>query len=166
VIQYASGAWTNVRSRYPEDIYNGTGTAKDGGNPWFLATASMAELLYRTATEFRNDDILAVTNRSSAFWQYFAPGAALSAGRTYRSSDPQFNEAVSAIEGWADAFLRRIKYHTPSDQRLTEEYDRNDGSSTGALDLTWSYASLLSAAFARAILKGDAEYATAVADLP
>jgi glucoamylase len=152
--------------RYPEDVYNGTGTAPYGGNPWFLATASMAELFYHAAAEFRSSGTVIASATSLPFWQYFAPGAALTIGRPYTSDDPQFEQAISGIEGWADAFIRRIKYHTPLNQRLAEEYNRNDGTSVGALDLTWSYASLLSAAFARAALREDSGYITAVADLP
>src|SRR5438067_683903 len=33
--------------RYPEDVYDGVGTSL--GNPWYLATTSMAELFYRAA---------------------------------------------------------------------------------------------------------------------
>jgi glucoamylase len=89
----------------------------------------------------------------------------LIAGQTYSNNDSNFGAAISSIEGWADAFIRRIKYHTPTDQRLAEEYNRNDGISTGALDLTWSYASLLTAAFARAALLNDTNYITAIANL-
>jgi glucoamylase len=152
-------------SRYPEDEYTGTGTAPDGCNPLFLATAAMAELFYFAAAEFQSNGSLAVTNTSLPFWKYFAPGADLTADQTYPSNSTAFGAAISAIEGWADAFIRRIKYHTPADQRLAEEYNRDNGVNTGAKDLTWSYASVLTAAFARAHLRNDRSYVTAVADL-
>lgn len=161
LLQYSA----NIKSRYPEDVYTGTGTAENGGNPWFLATAAMAELFYLAAAEFQSSGSIAVTNTSLPFWQYFAPDAGLSAGQTVSGDSQAFSAAISAIEGWADAFTRRIKYHTPADQRLAEEYNRNDGISTGALDLTWSYASLLTAAFARAHLMNDSDYITTIANL-
>ena len=61
--------------------------------------------------------------------------------------------------------MRRIKYHTPADQRMTEQYSRNDGTATGAQDLTWSYASLITAAIARATLRNDTGYIELVANL-
>jgi glucoamylase len=125
----------------------------------------MAELFYRAALFFRTGGSFTVSSTSLPFWQYFAPAANVTAGQTYSSNDATFSAGISGIEGWADAFMRRIKYHTPADQRLTEEYSRHDGISTGALDLTWSYASVLSAAFARAALIGDTDYVRAVADL-
>ena len=152
-------------SRYPEDVYTGTGTAENGGNPWFLATATMAELFYRAATDFKSSNNLTTTDTSLPFWTYFAPAAGLSAGATYAGDDDRFFSAVSALEGWADAFMRRIKYHTPADKTLTEQYNRNNGVSTGASNLTWSYASVLTAAFARAALQNDTEYIRMVANI-
>jgi glucoamylase len=157
--------WTKFRSRYPEDVYTGTGTAPDGGNPWFLATAAIAELFYLATADFQSGGTIAVTDTSLPFWQYFAPGAGLIANQTYSSESSEFNAAILAIEGWGDAFMRRIKYHTPDSQRLAEEYNRDNGISTGAMDLTWSYASVLTAAFARAKLNNDSGYITAVANL-
>ncbi|KIW07088.1 uncharacterized protein PV09_01972 [Verruconis gallopava] len=162
----ASGGTLGIPvGRYPEDVYTGTGTAPNGGNPWFLATAALAELLYRASAELQENGTLTVSNTSLPFWQYFAPAAGLAAGQTYSSNSQAFGTAIAAIEGWADAFVRRIKFHTPADKRLSEEYNRDDGFSTGALDLTWSYASLLTASFARADLRGDTGYIGAVADL-
>lgn len=125
----------------------------------------MAELFYLVAAQYRGSGQLATTNTSMPFWNYFAPSGNLASDQTYTSNDPAFVAAVSSVEGWADAFMRRIRYHTPADMSLSEEYNRNDGISTGALDLTWSYASVLTAAFARAALRQESEYATAVANL-
>lgn len=61
--------------------------------------------------------------------------------------------------------MRRVKFHKPADGRLTEEYNRFDGDVTGAKDLTWSYAAVLNAAFARAKLMSDKSYNTDLANL-
>lgn len=152
--------------RYPEDVYNGTGTQTDGGNPWFLCTAALAELFYRAANEVQTSGSLSVSNTSAVFWAYFAPSANLSAGSTYSSGSTQFEGAIAALEGWADAFVRRIQYHSAGDGgHLTEEFNRDTGYEQGAADLTWSYASLLTAAFARAQLQGDSGYVNGIAEL-
>ena len=155
---------THGNSRYPEDVYNGVGTAPSGGNPWFLATAAMAELFYLAAAEFQSNGNIAVTNTSLPFWQFFAPSASLAAGQTYVIDSAEFGAAISGLEGWADAFMRRVKYHEPADGRFAEEYNRDTGNNTGAQDLTWSYASILTAAFARAKLRNDDGYVTDVAN--
>jgi glucoamylase len=151
--------------RYPEDIYTGTGTAPEGGNPWFLATATMAELFYKATLDFNTAGEIVVTNTSSLFWNYFAPNAALGAGHSYPANSFHFKAAVGALEGWADAFMRRVKFHKPEDGRFTEEYDRKTGEVRGAADLTWSYASIITASMARARLMNDTSYATGLANL-
>ena len=64
-----------------------------------------------------------------------------------------------------DAFMRTIKHYTPADGHLSEEFNRNTGVPQGAADLTWSYASVLTAAFARAELRGQTAYARNLANL-
>lgn len=151
--------------RYPEDVYNGTDTAPEGGNPWYLATTTMAELLYKATLSFNTAGQIAVTNTSLPFWSYFAPSASLTAGQTYPSNGSAYKTAIGALEGWADAFMRRVKFHVPTDGRLAEEYDRATGFATGAKDLTWSYASVITAAMARAKARNDTAYASGLADL-
>lgn len=151
--------------RYPEDVYNGTGTQVNGGNPWYLCTAAMAQFMYSAVSEYNAAGSIDTTNTSLPFFTYFAPKAALQAGESYASSSQKFRQTVKALEGWADAFMRRVKYHTPSDGHLSEEYNRNTGVPQGAADLTWSYASLLTAAFARADLRGQTQYAKNLANL-
>lgn len=150
--------------RYPEDIYNGTGTETDGGNPWNLCTAAMAQYIYSAVSEYNAAGCIEVTDTSLPFFTYYAPAAALTPGQ-YFAGSAGFKTTVSALEGWGDAFMRRIKFHTPADGHLSEEYNRNDGVPQGAGDLTWSYASLLTAAFARAELRGQAHFAANLADL-
>lgn len=61
--------------------------------------------------------------------------------------------------------MRTIKFYTPADGSLTEEIDRTTGRPVGAIHLTWSYASILTAAFARAQAMGDTTYITQLAAL-
>lgn len=62
---------------------------------------------------------------------------------------------IASLQGWGDAFLRRVKYHVGTEGRLTEQYNRNTGISQGAKDLTWSYAAVLTAGWARAEATGN-----------
>ncbi|KAF2104180.1 hypothetical protein NA57DRAFT_30202 [Rhizodiscina lignyota] len=161
----SSGASLGIPiGRYPEDIYTGTGTAENGGNPWFLCTAAMAELFYRAASDLQSAGQLTVSNTSLLFWTYFSPGANLSED-TYSSDSDGFKGAIAALQGWGDAFIRLIQYHGGDGGHLSEEYDRNSGVMVGAADLTWSYASVITAAFARAEQSGDDSYVQDLANL-
>ncbi|KAK3651509.1 hypothetical protein LTR56_005651 [Elasticomyces elasticus] len=144
--------------RYPEDVYTGTGTQANGGNPWYLCTAAMAQFLYSASTEFGNAGSISVTNTSKPFFDYFAPAAKVQVGHTYSYGSQRYNQAINGLNGWGDAFMRTVKHYTPADGHLSEEFNRNTGVPEGAGDLTWSYASILTAAFARAQLRGQKAY--------
>jgi len=137
---------------------------ENGGNPWFLCTAAMAELFYNAISEYRTAGSINVTSTSLPFYNYYAPSAKVVAGKTYKPSSAQFESVISGLEGWADAYIRRIKYHMPANGHLPEEFNRNTGFAQGATDLTWSYASLLTAAFARAQVIGNRGYITELAN--
>ena len=149
--------------RYPEDTYNGVESGSLG-NPWFLCTSSFAEVLYRAAAEFNQTGRITVSNITKPFWDYFAADIRATEA-TYSAGSAEFTGLVQALEGWGDAFLRTVKYYTPDGGHTPEEYNRDTGAPTGAGDLTWSYASLLTAAFARANATGDDSYTAKIAAL-
>ncbi|OZJ04083.1 hypothetical protein BZG36_03383 [Bifiguratus adelaidae] len=149
--------------RYPEDTYNGVDTTSQG-NPWFLCTTTLAELFYRAAYKYTTQDQqITVTNASLPFWNYFAPQVIYTAGTTYNMQDAHFTQMIASLTGWGDAFMRRVKYHAGTSGHLTEEYRRDTGYETGAADLIWSYAAILTAAFARAQLLGSGSYVATLA---
>jgi glucoamylase len=125
----------------------------------------MAELFYRATTEIQSAGTLSVSNTSHPFWTYFAPNASLALSTAYASDSTEFSSAVNSLRGWGDAFMRLISYHGGADGHLSEEYNRDTGFMQGAADLTWSYAGLLTAAFARAELEGNSTYIAAIANM-
>lgn len=131
--------------RYPHDKYNGY-TSELDGNPWFLATAAFAELYYRCALEWEQDQKIVVNETNLEFLTTLLPS--LTAGETIRPSDKRFGHLVSAIRALGDSYLRRVKLHEV-DGHLTEQYSRVNGTKTGAEDLTWSYSALITAAISR-----------------
>lgn len=63
-------------------------------------------------------------------------------------------DEIKANIAKGDAYLKRIRFHTPEDGAWAEQIDRNSGYMLSARDLTWSYASFLTALKAReAIVK-------------
>ncbi|TCD70790.1 hypothetical protein EIP91_001821 [Steccherinum ochraceum] len=125
--------------RYPEDVYM-------GGNPWYLSTFAVAEQLYDALIVWNKQKSIAVTSTSLAFFQQFSPS--ITAG-TYSSSTSTFTTLISDIKSFADGFVALNAKYTPSGGGLAEQYDRNSGAATSAVDLTWSYASALTVFAAR-----------------
>jgi glucoamylase len=130
--------------RYPEDKYNGYDSTKLG-NPWYLATAAYAELYYRCAEEWKEDGAIKVTALNSEFLATLTT-TALKTGETISSNDPRFQTLISSVRALGDSYLRRVEANEAADGHLTEEFSRDDGTPTGAQDLSWSYASILTAA--------------------
>ncbi|KAK2464204.1 hypothetical protein APHAL10511_003661 [Amanita phalloides] len=125
--------------RYPEDVYY-------NGNPWYLTTFSVAEQLYDSLIVWNMQGSITVTSISQAFFSTFISG--ISPG-TYPSGSLTFTTLMSSIKSFADSFAAIIAKYTPSGGGLSEQFNRNTGTPTSASDLTWSYASFLSANMAR-----------------
>jgi len=141
--------------RYPEDQYDGYESYPMGGNPWFLCTSSVAEVLYRTASHLLSTSELKVTERGLPFWKTLlavSPSDVqkeLAASKTFNSKSIVFTTAVQRLISAADGFLSVVKTHTDSEGHLSEQFDRVTGFEKGANDLTWSYGAFLEAVWAR-----------------
>ncbi|KAL7267590.1 glycoside hydrolase 15 protein [Rhizina undulata] len=145
-INTASGAPGIAIGRYPEDVYDGDGTGE--GNPWFICTLTTAEVLYNAVSEFSTAGSITVSSTSEAFFQKFLSTA--TSGSTYDSGSTDYTTIVDGISTYADTFVATAQLHAATNGSLSEEFLRSDGVMTGARDLTWSYASLLTTAYARA----------------
>jgi glucoamylase len=64
---------------------------------------------------------------------------------TYASSTSSYATLTAAIKAYADEFIRVVAKYTPSDDGLAEQYSEPDGTPLSAMDLTWSYASVITA---------------------
>jgi len=87
-----------------------------------------------------------VTSISLGFFKQFL--SSVTPG-TYDSSTSTYQTIVSGVETFADGFIAVNAKYTPADGGLAEQFDRNTGSPLSARDLTWSYASALTAFSAR-----------------
>ncbi|KAI0821308.1 glucoamylase [Irpex lacteus] len=125
--------------RYPEDSYY-------NGNPWYLAVFGVAEQLYDALNVWKAQGSLNVTSTSLPFFQQFS--SSVTAG-TYASTSTTYTTLTSAIKTFADGFIAVNAKYTPSNGGLSEQFDKSSGSPTSAVDLTWSYASALTAFAAR-----------------
>ena len=136
--------------RYPEDSYDGYGTS--AGNPWFLATAGLAELYYRAVLEWQTDQASVTVNEINGpfFGRLLAQAPAQIQGTTFRYGSSGFNSLIDKMTEAADRFMATVQYHQRPNGSLSEQFNRHTGFEQGARDLTWSYASLITAADARA----------------
>lgn len=131
--------------RYPEDRYNGHNSESEG-NPWFLTTAGFGEFLHQAANLFQARGGITVNSVNYGFFKLM--GLELQAGQ-YPKNHGQFAAILQALRQNGDAFIARAGFHSDRG-RMPEQINRNSGHSQGARDLTWSYASFLTAYWSRA----------------
>jgi glucoamylase len=129
--------------RYNTDEYDGTG--KSVGNPWILSTFGVAELLYRIGLDFHNDGYIDVTSINLLFYQFFIPRMNLQKRRIH-NSEPLFYDIIGNLTQTADGITKRV---LGFGERFSEQIDRNMGFMKGAVDLSWAYASFVTAYDAR-----------------
>jgi len=126
--------------RYKEDSYY-------NGNPWYLATFAVSEQLYLALSSWSKAGSLNITSTSLPFFKVFSSSAAVG---SYASSTSTYTTLTAAIKTYADSFVLVNAKYTPSSGALSEQYSKTNGAQTSAVDLTWSYASALTAFNARA----------------
>ncbi|KAI0016653.1 glycoside hydrolase family 15 protein [Xylariomycetidae sp. FL0641] len=134
-----SGAAVSV-GRYPEDVYY-------NGNPWYLNTLAAAEQLYDALYVWQTEGSIEVTSTSLPFFQ--ALDSSFSAG-TYGSDSSTYTDIYNTVFSYAEGFVDIVATYAMTNGSMSEQFDRDDGSPLSARDLTWSYASFLTAAARRA----------------
>ena len=113
----------------------------------YLCTLAAAEQLYDAISQWIKIGTIDVTDTSLAFFHDFQPH--LLPGR-YDSGTRQYQDLILAVRSYADGFFEIVKKYTPENGALSEQFSRDDGHQLSALDLTWSYASFLTASNRRA----------------
>lgn len=143
-----SGLGTAI-GRYPEDTYDGHITGGNG-NPWFLATNAFAEFCYRASTAYRHSGKIQITGLNADFLKSLGnmTGADLRPGTALHAGDPMFAQIVNALVSEGDRYIGRVRFHMHLGH-MSEQFNRDSGYMQGAFDLTWSYASFISALKAR-----------------
>jgi glucoamylase len=149
-INHSSAAPGVAIGRYPEDRYNGFFTDSIG-NPWVLATAGYAEFYYKLHAALVADSNIRINSRTLPFYRSLrgAGVVAFRANETITAKDPRFAALLQLLFENGDSFLRVMQRHANPDGSLSEQINRFNGYMQGAHDLTWSYASFLTASWAR-----------------
>lgn len=127
--------------RYPEDRYY-------NGNPWFLTTFAVAELYYLMANELREAAYLEVDNYNYRFYSWILgeKPEKINIG-LWKGKSLQILSEKLVTRG--DELLQRGLFHSGQGGSMAEQMNRHTGYMESARDLTWSYASFITAMKAR-----------------
>ena len=91
-----------------------------------------------------------MTSTSLDFFRQFSTSIVIG---SYPWNSRQYRKLTSAIKSFADGFVEIAANYTPSTGGLAEQFDKKTGKPLSAADLTWSYASVLTAYSAYAGVK-------------
>lgn len=118
--------------RYPEDRYY-------GGNPWVLTTAAIAEFLSHWRNSLEGQSFLNLSDAMKEFleFDFFAKRLNLNSklGVAF----------LKKVDDKIEKQFKRVKLHQYGNGSLSEQFHRVSGHMLSAEDLTWSYASMLTA---------------------
>jgi glucoamylase len=123
--------------RYPGDVYDGDTDAQVGDHPWAVSTCNFAELYYRLAKQITTAGTVPFDNLSNNFFNQVGVD-----GQTKPAA------AASALQSAGDQMMQAIVFHSDYLQ-LSEQFDATSGYEKSVSNLSWSYASFLSAVRAR-----------------
>lgn len=135
--------------RYEEDTYDGDQSepGPDFGQPWGLCTCNFAEFYYRVAAETKSAGQITISEETRPFFQQIGFDRA---GAVNKPAD--LSALRNALINAGDRMLRAALFHSDH-LELSEQFDRFSGFEKSVRNLTWSYASALSATRARKTLE-------------
>jgi transcriptional regulator with XRE-family HTH domain len=136
--QLASGPVGPLLGRYPGDTYDGdTADQPTRDHPWAVSTAIFAELYYQLAQQVSSSGTVPLDSLSATFFSQI--GVTASTAST---------DAVASLQTHGDQMLQALVYHSDH-LELSEQFDAWTGYEKSVSDLSWSYASFLSAVRAK-----------------
>jgi glucoamylase len=148
VLNRAKGNMGPLIGRYPSDLYDGNRMTY--GNPWFLCSNMLAAFYYRVATEFLGGKQIMLSFLVKQFFNQIAPNVKVVIGQTVGKEMQNFELLISALIEQGDSILNSVKACCIDAQdgthfHMSEQINRASGEQASAPDLSWSYASLLTA---------------------
>ena len=123
--------------RYPGDKYDGDNDQPVDDHPWAISTCNFAQLYYRLANEITAAGTIPLDANSAEFFNQVGVNA---------STAPA--AAATALQSASDQMLQAVIFHSDH-LELSEQFDATTGYEKSVSNLSWSYASFLSAVRAR-----------------
>lgn len=136
--------------RYPEDIYDGYATTE--GNPWFICTASAAEILYKLVYKrIKEKSDIKILLETREFYSFFVNGFLEEIAHSDDNfaidyGSDRYIQTLLNVFSYSDTFMEVIREHVDPVGHMLEQFNRNTGYMQGAEDLTWSYSSFYNSA--------------------
>lgn len=130
-----------LMGRYPGDQYDGDvtdeGQVPPGDHPWALCTCNFAQLYYDLATQVQSSGQLPLDDLSAPFFAQVGVGTGTAVP-----------DGVAGLRAAGDRMLLAVVWHSDY-LELSEQFDGTTGYEKSVKNLTWSFASFLSALRAR-----------------
>jgi len=124
--------------RYPGDTYDGdTADPATRDHPWAISTAVFAELYYQLAQQVSSSGKVPLDSLSATFFSQIGVTASTTSAA-----------AAAALQSAGDQMLQALVFHSDHFE-LSEQFDATSGYEKSVSDLSWSYASFLSAVRAK-----------------
>jgi len=124
--------------RYPGDTYDGdTADRPTRDHPWAISTAVFAELYYQLAQQVSSSGTVPLDSLSTTFFSQIEVNASTTSAA-----------AAAALQGAGDQMLQALVFHSDH-LELSEQFDATTGYEKSVSNLSWSYASFLSAVRAK-----------------
>ncbi|HUK70740.1 MAG TPA: glycoside hydrolase family 15 protein [Streptosporangiaceae bacterium] len=123
--------------RYPGDTYDGDSDAPADDHPWAVSTCNFAEFYYRLASAITAAGVLPLDAYSINFFSQVGVDAQTTPAA-----------AAAALQSAGDQMLQAVIFHSDH-LELSEQFDALTGYEKSVSNLSWSYASFLSAVRAR-----------------
>jgi glucoamylase len=123
--------------RYPGDVYDGDTDAQVGDHPWAVSTANFAQLHYRLANQITTAGTVPLDNLSANFFSQVGVDGSTTPAAT-----------AAALQSAGDQMLQAVVFHSDH-LELSEQFDATSGYEKSVSNLSWSYASFLSAVRAK-----------------
>ena len=123
--------------RYPGDTYDGDSDAPADDHPWAVSTCNFAELYYRLASAITAAGAVPLDANSATFFSQVGVDAQTTPAA-----------AAAALQSFGDQMLQAVIFHSDH-LELSEQFDAWTGYEKSVSNLSWSYASFLSAVRAR-----------------
>ena len=124
--------------RYPGDTYDGdTADPPTRDHPWAVSTGIFAELYYQLARQVSSSGTVPLDSLSAAFFSQIGVSAATTSAA-----------AAAALQSAGDQMLQALVFHSDHFE-LSEQFDATSGYEKSVSNLSWSYASFLSAVRAK-----------------
>jgi glucoamylase len=112
-----------------------------------LATLAAAQQIYQVIHTYTKFGTIEITRLSLPLFQSIVSGS-VGLG-TYNAGSGAYEEIIQALKAYADSFIAVVAQYTPPNGGMSEQFDKASGEPLSAADLTWSYASALTAFGAR-----------------